>query len=70
MMNGVHNQHVLLIMRVLRANFDVIQVLVEHGNSCDIMYIDVFYTLQLTNKNLMSYKSYDLEGFNDSTIKP
>ncbi|WJX56033.1 hypothetical protein P8452_41732 [Trifolium repens] len=51
------------------ANFDVRRILVDQGSSCDIMYSELFKTLQLTEKNLKPYVSADLQGFNGATTK-
>jgi len=51
------------------ANTDVRQVLVDTGALCDIMYTNLFKTLQLTEKNLSPYVGSELNGFNGSSTQ-
>jgi len=51
------------------ANSDVRRVLIDTGASYDIMYIGLFKTLQLTEKNLSPYVGNELYGFNDSSTQ-
>jgi len=59
---GASNSAIPLLVRASMANTDVRRVLIDTGASCDIMYTDLFKTLQLTEKNLY--------GFNDSSTQP
>ncbi|MCI18611.1 hypothetical protein A2U01_0039766 [Trifolium medium] len=52
------------------ANFDVRRVLVDTGNSVDIMFTHCFQTLQLSEHHLAPYVGSDLQGFNGTTTKP
>jgi hypothetical protein len=52
------------------ANFDVLRVLIDTGASCDIMYTNMFKTLQLTEKNLSPYVGNELYDFNGSSTQP
>jgi hypothetical protein len=52
------------------ANADVRRVLIDTGDSCDIMYTSMFRTLQLTEKNLSPYVGDELYGFNGSSTQP
>ena len=52
------------------ANFDVHCVLVDKGSSIDVMYSQLFPTLQLDDTHLSPYVGSDLQGFNGSTSKP
>jgi len=52
------------------ANTDVCRVLIDTRASCDIMYTNMFKTLQLTEKNLSPYVENELYGFNDSSTQP
>ncbi|MCH82048.1 hypothetical protein A2U01_0002844, partial [Trifolium medium] len=52
------------------ANFDVHQILVDEGSSCDIMYTSLFKVLGLDREHLSPYVGSDLQGFNGSTSKP
>ncbi|PNX70869.1 hypothetical protein L195_g057825, partial [Trifolium pratense] len=49
---------------------DVRRVLVDQGSSCDIMYAQLFKTLQLDETYLTPYLGSDLTGFNGATTKP
>ncbi|MCH89082.1 hypothetical protein A2U01_0009975 [Trifolium medium] len=51
------------------ANFDVRRILVDQGSLCEVMYIGLFKTLQLTKKNLVPCVGADLQGFNGSMTK-
>ncbi|GAU17189.1 hypothetical protein TSUD_178190 [Trifolium subterraneum] len=67
---GSPNFQIPLLVRAKMSNFDVIRILVDQGNSCDIMYSGLFKVLQLTEENLVPYVGSDLQGFNAATTKP
>ena len=52
------------------ANFDIHCILVDEGSSVDVMYNQLFRTLQLDDSHLSLYVGSDLQGFNGSTSKP
>lgn len=52
------------------ANFDVRQILVDQGSSVDIMYSQIYSTLQLDETHLTPYVGSDLLGFNGAVTKP
>jgi hypothetical protein len=52
------------------ANTDVRRVLIETRASCDIMYTNLFKTLQLTEKNLSPYVGDELYGLKGSSTQP
>ena len=51
-------------------NFDVRRILVDQGSSVDIMYAQLFKTLQLNEIHLTPYVGSDLQGFNGASTKP
>ncbi|CAJ2674684.1 unnamed protein product [Trifolium pratense] len=67
---GAANSQIPLLIRVDMANMDVRRVLVDQGSSCDIMYSQLFNTLQLDETYLTPYFGSDLSGFNGATTKP
>jgi len=67
---GSPNAVVPLLVQVGMANLDVKRVLINTWASCDIMYTELFKTLQLTKSNLAPYLDTELYGFNDSSTKP
>ncbi|GAU44962.1 hypothetical protein TSUD_28970 [Trifolium subterraneum] len=67
---GSANSQILLLVRADMTNFDVRRVVVDSGNSCDIMYAHMFRTLQLNESHLTPYVGSDLQGFNGATTKP
>ncbi|CAJ2654250.1 unnamed protein product [Trifolium pratense] len=67
---GAANSQIPLLIRVDMANMDVRRVLVDQGSSCDIMYSQLFTTLQLDETYLTPYFGSDLSGFNGATTKP
>jgi len=64
------NSTIPLLVRALMPNTNVRRVLIDTGASCDIMYTELFKTLQLTEKNLSSYVGNELYGFNGSSTQP
>ena len=52
------------------ANFDVRRILVDQGSLVDIMYTQLFNTLQLNETHLTPYMGPDLQGFNGYVTKP
>jgi len=67
---GASNSANPLLVRASMANADVYRVLIDTGASCDIIYTDLFKTLQLTDKNLSPYVGNELYGFNGSSTQP
>jgi len=67
---GSSNYAIPLLIQAYMANFDVKRVLIATWASCDIMYTDLFKTLQLTEKNLCPYVGFELYGFNGSSTQP
>ncbi|XP_058762961.1 uncharacterized protein LOC131636362 [Vicia villosa] len=59
-----------LIIQAQMANFDVRRILVDQGSSVDIMYSQLFKTLQLNDSQLTPYIGSYLQGFNDTMTKP
>lgn len=51
------------------ANFDVRHILVDQGSFVDIMYSQMFTTLQLDESHLTPYVGSYLQGFNDTVTK-
>jgi len=49
---GAPNSAIPLLIQAYMANFNVLQIVVDSGASCDIMYTSLFKTLQLVDKNL------------------
>ncbi|XP_058741380.1 uncharacterized protein LOC131613752 [Vicia villosa] len=66
---GAPNATVPLLIRAQMANFDVRRILVDQGSSVDIMYSQLFKTLQLNDSHLTSYVGSDLQGFNGTVTK-
>src|SRR3954469_12266514 len=46
------------------------RILVDQGSSVDIMYSQLFKTLQLNDNHLTPYVGSDLQGFNGIVTKP
>jgi len=67
---GASNSAIPLLVRASMANTDVRLVPIDTGASCDIMYIGLFKTLQLTEKNLSPYVGNELYGFSSSSTQP
>ncbi|XP_058784255.1 uncharacterized protein LOC131659027 [Vicia villosa] len=67
---GAPNATIPLLIRARMANFDVRRILVDQGSSVDIMYSQLFKTLQLNNSHLTPYVGSDLQGFNGIVTKP
>ncbi|XP_058726740.1 uncharacterized protein LOC131598126 [Vicia villosa] len=67
---GAPNATIPLLIRARMANFDVRRILVDQGSSVDIMYSQLFKTLQLDDSHLTSYVGSDLQGFNGTVTKP
>ncbi|PNX97956.1 hypothetical protein L195_g022015 [Trifolium pratense] len=67
---GTTNFQISLLISVDMTNTDVRRVLVDQGSSCDIMYAQLFKTLQLDETYLTPYLGSDLTGFNGATTKP
>ncbi|GAU46380.1 hypothetical protein TSUD_280790 [Trifolium subterraneum] len=67
---GSANSQIPLLVKADMANFDVRRILVDSGSSCDIMYAQLFRTLQLDESHLTPYLGLDLQGFNGATTKP
>ena len=67
---GAPNVVIPLLIRAIMANFDVHRVLVDEGSFVDVMYNQLFWTLQLDDSHLSPYVGSDLQGFNGSTSKP
>ena len=64
------NSAIPLLIRARMANFDVHRILINEGSSIDVMYNQLFQTLQLDDSHLSAYMGSDLQDFNDSTSKP
>ena len=64
---GAANSAIPLLVRASMANTDVRRVLVDIGALCDIMYTNLFKTLQLMEKNLSPYVGSELYDFNGSS---
>ncbi|XP_058755072.1 uncharacterized protein LOC131628226 [Vicia villosa] len=67
---GAPNATFPLLIRARMANFDVCRILVDQGSSVDIMYSQLFKTLQLNDNHLTPYVGSDLQGFNGTVTKP
>ncbi|XP_058780878.1 uncharacterized protein LOC131654974 [Vicia villosa] len=67
--DGVPNATIPLLIRARMANFDVRCILVDQGSSVDIMYSQLFKTLQLNDSHLTPYVGSDLQGFNGTVTK-
>ena len=67
---GAPNSVIPLLIRARMANFDVHRVLVDEGSSIDVMYNQLFRTLQLNDSHISLYVGLDLQGFNGLTSKP
>ena len=50
-------------------NFDVRRILVDKGSSMDIMYTQLFTTLQLNETHHTLYVGSDFQGFNGANTK-
>src|SRR4051812_10104577 len=66
---GAPNATIPLLIRAQMANFDVRHILVDQGSSVDIMYSQLFETLQLNDSHLTPYLGSDLQGFNGTVTK-
>ena len=67
---GAPNSSIPLLVRAQMANFDVRRILVDQGSSVDIMYSQLFSTLQLDESHLTPYVGSDLQGFNGAVTWP
>ncbi|XP_058765791.1 uncharacterized protein LOC131639306 [Vicia villosa] len=68
--SGAPNATIPLLIRARMANFDVRRILVDQGSSVDIMYSQLFKTLQVNDIHLSPYIGSDLQGFNGTMTKP
>jgi len=66
---GSPNAAAPLLVQARMANFDVRRFLINTEASYDIMYTELFKSLQLTESNLAPYGT-ELYGFNVSSTKP
>ena len=66
---GAPNSSIPLLIRARMENFDVRRILVDQGSSVDIMYSQLFSTLQLDETHLTPYVGSDLQGFNGAVTK-
>ena len=57
---GAPNLAIPLLIRARMANFDVHRVLVNEGSFVNVMYIQLFRTLQLDESHLSPYVGSDL----------
>ncbi|XP_058725951.1 uncharacterized protein LOC131597261 [Vicia villosa] len=67
---GAPNANIPLLIRARMANFDVRRIFIDQGSSIDIMYSQLFRTLQLNDNHLTPYIGSDLQGFNGTVTKP
>ncbi|XP_058764885.1 uncharacterized protein LOC131638342 [Vicia villosa] len=67
---GAPNATIPLLIRARMTNFNVRRILVDQGSSVDIMYSQLFKTLQLNDSHLTPYVGSDLQGFNSTVTKP
>lgn len=54
-----------MVITTINSQFDVYQVLVDGGSSCDIIYTELFEKMNLKKENLWLYKGSDLRTFKD-----
>lgn len=66
---GAPNATIPLLICAWIANFDVRRIPVDQGSFVDIMYSQMFSTLQLNESHLTPYIGSDLQGFNDIVTK-
>ncbi|XP_058786210.1 uncharacterized protein LOC131660868 [Vicia villosa] len=66
---GAPNATIPLLIRARMTNFDVRRIMVDQGSSVDIMYTQLFKTLQLDDRHLTPYVGSDLQGFNGTVTK-
>lgn len=50
-------------------HFNMLQIINNGGNSCEIIYLKLFEKMGLKKENLWSYEGLNLEAFNDSTTR-
>ena len=67
---GPLNSTIPLLVRDHMENFGVRHILVDQGSSVDIMYAQLFTTLQLDESHLTPYVGSYLQGFNGANTKP
>src|SRR3954468_2171496 len=60
--DGTPNSTIPLLVRARMANFDVRRILVDQGSFVDIIYSQLFSTLQLDEIHLTPYVSLKLQG--------
>lgn len=56
-----------LIITATLAKFDVSEILIDSGNSCEIIYSELFEKMDLDKNSLWSYEVFDLWAFNEIT---
>lgn len=65
---GVLNDIFPLVITATVGHFDLSQILINEGRSCDIMYSNMFKKIRLNKENLWPYEGSYLQAFNDITI--
>lgn len=69
-MDGIPNELFPMVIMENMANFDVSRILIDEGNSYDIMYAKHFEKLGLKREVLSSYVASNLQDFNKMTTRP
>lgn len=59
-----------MVITCIVRQFDVSQILVDGGNSCDVMYLELYEKAYLDRASLWPYEGSDLQDFNGTTTHP
>lgn len=67
---GIPNYFFPLVITATISDFDVSQILIDGGNSCDIIYSELFEKIGLNKENSRTNEGSDLKAFNNITTHP
>lgn len=67
---GIPNENFPPVIIAGVGKFDVSRIFIDGGNSCDIIYSELFEKMNLNLSSLFPYEGSYLQAFNWATIRP
>lgn len=67
---GILSKLLPLVITIIIGQFDVFQILIDDGSSCDIIYSSLFEKMVLDGGNMIPYDDPELHAFNGMTTRP
>lgn len=67
---GISNELLPLVIMTIMGQFDIPQIFINEGSSCDILYLLLFEKMGLDWESLIPYDDSDLQEFNGTTNLP